>query len=182
MPGPRSVRLVETVLRCYPARWRSRHGDEAAELATLLMRDGISARSIAWSYLMGAARERLTPKPSRRLGAVAGALLVAAGALGVPLAILSSSAPVRAATRPGEILPCSPLVGMTVKKALPALEALHVQIVWDLGAGQARSRSVPNGSYYVAGGNALSPSTFSVRVTVKEPASHNSAGRHGQRC
>ncbi len=32
MDAPRAARLVETVLRCYPARWRRRHGDEAAEL------------------------------------------------------------------------------------------------------------------------------------------------------
>ena len=36
----RATRLVTTVLRCYPARWRRRHGDEAAELAALLIRDG----------------------------------------------------------------------------------------------------------------------------------------------
>jgi hypothetical protein len=40
MDAPRAARLVETVLRCYPARWRRRHGEEAAELAALLMRDG----------------------------------------------------------------------------------------------------------------------------------------------
>ena len=33
MDDPRAARLVETVLRCYPARWRRRHGEEAAELA-----------------------------------------------------------------------------------------------------------------------------------------------------
>jgi hypothetical protein len=40
------MRLVQTSLRCYPQRWRSRHGEEAAELASLLMRDGKPARSI----------------------------------------------------------------------------------------------------------------------------------------
>jgi hypothetical protein len=109
MPGQRPARLVGIVLRCYPPRWRSRHGDEAAELAALLMRDGTSACSIAWSYLKGAARERLAPKPGRHLGTAAGALLVAAGSLGVPLALLSSSAPASAAntvrayiTNPGD--------------------------------------------------------------------------------
>jgi hypothetical protein len=68
MPGPRRARLVEAALRCYPQRWRSRHGDEAAELAGLLMRDGMPVRSIAWSYLMGAARARLALRPRRRLG------------------------------------------------------------------------------------------------------------------
>ena len=98
MPGPRSMRLVESALRCYPQRWRSRHGDEAAEIASLLIRDGTPAHSVAWSYLMGAARTRLVIEPRRRLGAAVGALLLAAGSLGVPLALLSSPAPANAAS------------------------------------------------------------------------------------
>ena len=98
MPGPRSMRLVESVLRCYPRRWRSRHGDEAAEIASLLIRDGTPAYSVAWSYLMGAARTRLVIAPRRRLGAAVGALLLAVGSLGVPLALLSSPAPANAAS------------------------------------------------------------------------------------
>ena len=98
MPGSRSMRLVESALRCYPQRWRSRHGDEAAEIASLLIRDGTPAHSIAWSYLMGAARTRLVTRPRRRLGAAAGALLLAVGSLGAPLALLSSSAPANAAS------------------------------------------------------------------------------------
>ena len=98
MPRSRSMRLVESALRCYPQRWRSRHGDEAAEIASLLIRDGTPAHSVAWSYLMGAARARLVTGPRRRLGAAVGALLLAAGSLGVPLALLSSSAPANAAS------------------------------------------------------------------------------------
>jgi hypothetical protein len=97
MPGSPSMRLVESALRCYPRRWRSRHGVEAAEIASLLIRDGASAHSIAWSYLMGAARTRLVTGP-RRLGAAAGALLLVIGSLGIPLALLSSSAPANAAS------------------------------------------------------------------------------------
>jgi len=89
------MRLVQTALRCYPQRWRSRHGAEAAELARLLMRDGTPARSIAWSYFKGAASTRLL-QPRRRLAAV-GALLAAACSLGLSLALLSSSAPASAA-------------------------------------------------------------------------------------
>jgi hypothetical protein len=92
------MRLVESALRCYPQRWRSRHGDEAAEIASLLIRDGTPAHSVAWSYLMGAARTRLVIEPRRRLGAAVGALLLAVGSLGVPLALLSSSAPANAAS------------------------------------------------------------------------------------
>jgi hypothetical protein len=98
MPGSRSMRLVESALRCYPQRWRSRHGDEAAEIASLLIRDGTPVHSVAWSYLMGAARTRLVIAPRRRLGAAVGALLLAVGSLGVPLALLSSSAPANAAS------------------------------------------------------------------------------------
>jgi hypothetical protein len=124
MPGSRSMRLVESALRCYPQRWRSRHGDEAAEIASLLIRDGTPAHSIAWSYLMGAARTRLVIEPRRRLGAAVGALLLAVGSLGVPLA-LSSSAPANAASvahsrtahprpadpRYGDSRPADPLYG-----------------------------------------------------------------------
>jgi DNA-binding IclR family transcriptional regulator len=92
------MRLVESALRCYPQRWRSRHGDEAAEIASLLIRDGTPAHSVAWSYLMGAVRTRLVIGPRRRLGAAVGALLLAAGSLGVPLALLSSPAPANAAS------------------------------------------------------------------------------------
>jgi hypothetical protein len=112
MPGSRSVRLVEAALRCYPQRWRSRHGDEAAEIASLLIRDGTPAYSVAWSFLMGAARTRLVTGLRRRLGAAVGALLLAAGSLGVPLALLSSPAPANAASvahaRPGHPRPAGP--------------------------------------------------------------------------
>jgi len=46
-PDAREGRLVDAALRCYPARWRRRHADEAAELAALLIRDGTPAASIA---------------------------------------------------------------------------------------------------------------------------------------
>jgi hypothetical protein len=98
MDDPRTARLVRTVLRFYPARWRLRHGDEAAELASLLIRDGSPAGSIALSYLGGAAREWLTPRPGRRTGAVACALLVAVCSLGVSAGLLASARPARAAS------------------------------------------------------------------------------------
>jgi hypothetical protein len=94
MDGPPTTRLVKTALRCYPARWRRRHGDEAAELAALLIRDGSPAASVALSYLAGATREWLTPRPGRRLSAVACALLTAACSAG----FLASTVPARAAS------------------------------------------------------------------------------------
>jgi hypothetical protein len=138
----RASRLVETVLRCYPARWRRRHGEEAAELAALLIRDGTPAGSIAWSYLAGAAREWLTPRPVRRLSTVACALLVAACSLGVSAGLLASAAPARAAStvqargqppgrahcRPGSP---EPLPGVTPDMSRPQV------IIWEAGHGRS---------------------------------------------
>jgi hypothetical protein len=98
MAGFPPDRLVRAVLRCYPARWRRRHGDEAAELAALLIRDGTPAASIARSYLAGAAREWLTPRPGRRLSMVTCGLLAAACLLGVSSGLLASAGPARAAS------------------------------------------------------------------------------------
>jgi hypothetical protein len=98
MEDRRAARLVGTALRCYPARWRRRHGDEAAELAGLLIQGGTPAASIACSYLAGAAREWLAPRPGWRLSAVACALLVAAASLGVSAGLLAPAAPARAAS------------------------------------------------------------------------------------
>jgi hypothetical protein len=97
MDDARAIRLIDRALRCYPARWRRRHGQEAAELAALLIEDGTPAASIALSYLAGAARERLTPRPGPRLTAIACALLVLAGSLGASAGLLVSAAPAKAA-------------------------------------------------------------------------------------
>jgi hypothetical protein len=98
MDAPRAARLVDSALRCYPARWRRRHGEEAAELAALLIRDGTPVRSITCSYLAGAAREWLTPRPSRALRVLACALLAMACSLGLSAGLLDSTAPARAAS------------------------------------------------------------------------------------
>lgn len=98
MDGAKPARLVGAALRCYPACWRRRHGDEAAELAALLIKDGTPAGSIALSYLGGAAREWLTPSPGRRLITMACALLLAACAAGVSAELLTSAVPARAAS------------------------------------------------------------------------------------
>jgi hypothetical protein len=136
--APRASRLVETVLRCYPARWRRRHGEEAAELAALLIRDGTPAVSVAWSYLAGAAREWLAPRPGRRLGTAACALLVAACSVGVSAGLLASAAPARAAStsqargrahcRPG---PPGPVPGVTSAISRPQV------IIWEAGHGRS---------------------------------------------
>jgi hypothetical protein len=98
MDNSRTARLIAVMLRCYPARWRRRHGDEAAELAALLIRDGTPPGAIARSYLAGAAREWLTPRPGRRLNTVACALLAATCLLGVSAGLLASAGPAKAAS------------------------------------------------------------------------------------
>jgi hypothetical protein len=92
----REGKLVDAALRCYPARWRRRHAAEAAELAALLIRDGTPAASIAWSYLAGAARERLIPRPGRSLSRVAAALLAATCLFGFWAALAAEIPPARA--------------------------------------------------------------------------------------
>lgn len=98
MDTQRAARLVETALRCYPARWQQRHGEEATELAALLIRDGAPAGSIARNYLAGAAREWLTLRHSRRLGVAVCALLAMACSLGISAGLLAPTAPARAAS------------------------------------------------------------------------------------
>jgi hypothetical protein len=137
MDNPRAARLVQTALRCYPARWRRRHGEEAAELAALLIRDGTPANSIAWSYLAGAAREWLTPRPGRRLSTVACALLVAACSLGVSAGLLASTVPARAAStsQPPGRAHCRPGTPEHVPGVIPARG--HPQVIIR-GAGHGR--------------------------------------------
>ena len=100
MDDTRAARLVGRALRCYPARWRRRHGDEAAELAALLIRDGAWPGSIALSYLAGAAREWLTPRPGQRLSTAACALLIAACSLSVSVVLVAAPTSARAALTP----------------------------------------------------------------------------------
>jgi hypothetical protein len=185
MPGPGSARLVATALSCYPRRWRSRHGDEAAELAALLIRDGVPAWSVAWSYLAGAASTRLALRPGRRLGAAVGALLAAAGSLSVVLA-LSSPVPASAASltraRITGLLQCNALVGESVRRALPVLESLHVKIAWDTGGRTSDRWPRPAGEYYIDGGTALSATSIAIRVTENSAPDISAAGRHGRHC
>jgi hypothetical protein len=158
-PEARACGLVDAALRCYPARWRRRHSDEAAELATLLIADGTPTASIAWSYLVGATREWLTPPPGRSLSTVAAALLAAACLLGFSAALVAGTAPARAAgttqspsgpilpklkpTPPGagsssphQFTPCRPVLPRHVTGAIPAAGHSHLSIQ---GAAHARS-------------------------------------------
>jgi hypothetical protein len=158
-PEAREGRLVDAALRCYPARWRRRHADEAAELAALLIRDGTPAASIAWSYLVGAAREWLAPRPGRSLGTMAAALLAAACLLGFSAALVAETTPARAASTtqspsgptpqqakpappgvssnsPHQSAPCPPVLPRHVTGAIPV--AGHSQLSIQ-GTAHARS-------------------------------------------
>ena len=182
MPHPRSVRLVGVALRCYPPGWRTRHGDEAAELARLLIQDGVPAYSIVWSYLSGAAREQCAPR--RRLGAAVGALLVAAGLLSIQFALLSASTPASASTAHTAItrLDCSGVLGETVTKALPVLRKLDVRIAWSMAGGTALNWSIPRGTDYVTGVSALSPAAVAIHITTHKPTGQQTGSSHGQHC
>ncbi|MGO9581684.1 MAG: hypothetical protein ACLP36_02645 [Acidimicrobiales bacterium] len=96
MTRPRQARLIEAALRCYPTRWRERHGEEAIELARLLLNDGMPAVAVAWSYLRGAAREQAV-RPGRRLGTTLAAVLAGVTLIGAPLVLLDSLSPAGAA-------------------------------------------------------------------------------------
>ena len=137
MDDPRTARTVKIVLRCYPARWRRRHGDEAAELAALLIRDGTPAGSIAWSYLAGAAREWLTPRPGRRLSTAACALLVAAGSLGASAGAAGLGGPGQGGTGQDGTRRNAP----TVTAARAGRPQLHPHRAGQAGLGLARARS-----------------------------------------
>ena len=137
MDDPRTTRLVQAVLRRYPARSRRRHGDEAAELAALLISDGTPAGYVAWSYLAGAVREWLTPRPGRRLRAVACALLVAACSLGVSAGLLVSAGPRAASTSPASAhAQCRPGSPEPVPVVVAAMGHPRV-IIWVAGHGRS---------------------------------------------
>jgi hypothetical protein len=133
LPVPR---LVLAVLRCYPARWRRRHGAEAAEVAALLIRDGTPAAAVAWSYLTGAARARLTSRPGPRLTAVACALLVVACSLGAGAGLLAAPARAAGPSQGRGIAPCqpgppAPVPGIATARGRPLL------ITWEAGHARA---------------------------------------------
>jgi hypothetical protein len=81
--------------------------------------------------------------------------------------------------RPGELLACSDVLGETVKMALPFLEHLHVVITWDVGGGGNRTTSLPNGSYHVVGGEALSSGAISLDVLPAFPSGEGRANAAG---
>jgi hypothetical protein len=96
MRPPRDQRAIAVVVRCYPARWRSRHGEEATLLISALLEDGIPWWSIALNFLGGASRERILRKPSLQVGTTLAAIMI--GVAAVPLALFASLAPAGASS------------------------------------------------------------------------------------
>lgn len=84
-------RLLRLALRCYPPRWRARHGEEAAELAALLAHDGVPLGSTTWSYFKGAVAERLVRTWGR--GWRAGVAALVAGISLTAVSLLISVSP-----------------------------------------------------------------------------------------
>jgi hypothetical protein len=114
MRAARAHRAIALALRCYPARWQLRHGDDAKSLASALLDDGVSWWSIVLNFLGGALRERVLRRLSVRAGTVVAALAV--GAAAVPLALLTSLTPASAS---------STNVVITISKPADALHQLE---------------------------------------------------------
>jgi hypothetical protein len=95
MRPSRESRAVGAALRCYPVRWRSRHGTEAALIASALVEDGVPWWSVALSFLGGATRERVR-KPSLRVGTTLAAIAITVAVAAVPLGLLASLTPASA--------------------------------------------------------------------------------------
>ena len=170
---------MAAVLRCYPARWRGRHGDEAAELATLLMRDGTPARSIAWNYLTGAARGPAGLAPGPEGGRGGGCPAGGRGGLGLPLALSYSPAAgaasvtrgpargsgaeqARAARRLEEMLRSGCLIGEPAAQARAQLRAAHARVTWHGTGFVAAARA----------GERSGPFVASVFLSPRRPAGH----------
>jgi hypothetical protein len=88
--------MIATALRFYPARWRTRHGGEAAVLASALLDDGTPWWSVAGSFLSGAVKERVVRRPSVRIGSALLALII--GVATVPLALFTFLTPANASS------------------------------------------------------------------------------------
>lgn len=91
MSRNRKSRLIDLAIECYPSRWKQRHGQEATEIAAALMQDGIPMRTIAWSYLTGAARSQITMTTTRRFGTTIASAVLVGSLIGVPSTLAASS-------------------------------------------------------------------------------------------
>jgi len=124
MRRSQASRIIAGALGCYPTRWRSRHGDEATELASALLEDGTPWWSIAASFLGGAAKERALRKPSLRVGSALAS--IALGIAAAPLALFASLTPASASSTNITIVISRP--GDAVRELESAFAAHHFKI------------------------------------------------------
>ena len=96
MRPSRGRHAIAFAVRCYPARWQVRHGDEAELLAFALLKDGASWWSLFVNLFVGALRERIVRTPSVRVGSALAALAI--GAAAIPMALLTSLTPASASS------------------------------------------------------------------------------------
>jgi hypothetical protein len=72
---------------------------------------------------------------------------------------------------PGEVLHCSGLLGESVTKALPRLDALakahHWTILWSIDGGPTGTKVVPHSGYIVSSGGSFSSKAFGLQVDKK---------------
>jgi hypothetical protein len=120
----REHRIIAAALRCYPARWRTRHGDEAVVLASALLEDGTPWWSIAGSYLASATKERAFRKPSLRIGSVVTAIIL--GITVTPLALFASFTPASASSNTVTIVISKP--GDAARQLESAFATHHFKI------------------------------------------------------
>ena len=133
MRSSREQRAIAVVVRCYPARWRSRHGEEATLLISALLEDGIPWWSIALNFLGGATRERMSRKPSLRVRTALAAIMI--GVAAVPVALLQSLAPAGASSTNVVIVISKP--DDAARQLESAFSSLHFKIT-------VSERVVPN--------------------------------------
>jgi hypothetical protein len=93
MTCARLRRAHSLAIGCYSKAWRSRHGQEAGELAAMLSEDGVPATILVWDLFKGSVRDRAAQLRARLGLAGLTAVLAAACASGATLAISVPSVP-----------------------------------------------------------------------------------------
>jgi hypothetical protein len=193
MSARRTSGAVTLALRSYPERWRSRHGVEAADIAAMLIEDGVRPSSVAWSYFKGAARERVAPAHRRRFAARVAALSGVISLAGVSIALCLSpptagaTSVVRAeGTGPAPVaaglLSCNHIVGYSVAAAVPVLRRLGLQVTWELDGTKDSLGAAPPGWYRVVGARALSPGGVTIKVAPPGRSVYVLEGSRGRAC
>jgi hypothetical protein len=118
-------RIIAAVIRCYPVRWRSRHGAEATLVASALLQDGTPWWSIVGSFLGGVVRERAFHVTRTRISAAMAAVIL--GIAAAPLALFASLTPASASGTDVSIVVSKP--GDAARQLESAFASHHFRIV-----------------------------------------------------